>query len=83
MSFMTSDCVFESSAGDNVCGTRYVGTDPVRAGFSKAWESLPDANGGDAHHFVRGDRGVSEPALETDARKRASHLRARLSAIVG
>ena len=25
MSFMTEDCVFESSAGADVCGTRYVG----------------------------------------------------------
>ena len=25
MSFMTDDCVFESSAGPDVCGTRYVG----------------------------------------------------------
>jgi ketosteroid isomerase-like protein len=24
MSFMTEDCVFESSAGPEVCGTRYV-----------------------------------------------------------
>ena len=25
MSFMTEDCIFESSAGADVCGTRYVG----------------------------------------------------------
>ena len=25
MAFMTDDCVFESSAGSDVCGTRYVG----------------------------------------------------------
>ena len=60
MSFMTDDCVFEASAGDEVCGTRYEGADAVRAGFSKAWESLPDAKWGDASHFVSGDRGVSE-----------------------
>jgi len=60
MSFMTDDCVFDSSAGDEVCGTRFVGTDAVRAGFSKAWEILPDAKWGDARHFVSGDRGVSE-----------------------
>ena len=60
MSFMTDDCVFESSAGDDVCGTRFVGADAVRMGFAKAWEILPDAKWGDAHHFVSGDRGVSE-----------------------
>ena len=27
MSFMTEDCVFESSAGDDVCGTRYEGAE--------------------------------------------------------
>lgn len=60
MSFMTDDCVFESSAGDAVCGTRFEGRAAVRAGFAKAWESLPDARWADAHHFVCGDRGVSE-----------------------
>ncbi len=34
MSFMTEDCVFESSAGADICGTRYVGTEAVRAGFA-------------------------------------------------
>lgn len=33
MTFMTEDCVFESSAGPDVCGTRYVGRQAVRAGF--------------------------------------------------
>ncbi|MDH3315839.1 MAG: nuclear transport factor 2 family protein [Gammaproteobacteria bacterium] len=60
MSFMTDDCVFESSAGGDVCGIRYKGASEVRAGFSKAWESLPDAKWSDARHFVSGDRGVSE-----------------------
>lgn len=60
MSFMTDDCVFESSAGEAACGTRYEGAEAVRAGFAKAWESLPDAEWADPHHFVTGDRGVSE-----------------------
>ena len=60
MSFMTDDCVFETSAGDQVWGSRYEGVDAVRAGFSKAWESLPDAKWADARHFVSGNRGVSE-----------------------
>jgi len=29
MSFMAEDCVFEASAGSEVCGTRYVGFDSV------------------------------------------------------
>jgi len=60
MSFMTDDCVFEASAGDERCGIRYEGPDAVRAGFAKAWEKLPDAKWSDACHFVSGDRGVSE-----------------------
>ena len=60
MSFMTDDCIFESSAGDQACGTRYEGVDAVRKGYAKAWEDFPDAQWNDAHHFVKGNRGVSE-----------------------
>jgi steroid delta-isomerase-like uncharacterized protein len=60
MSFMTEDCVFESSAGDEVCGTRYVGSKAVRAGFAEVWAVFPDAQWRDPHHFVHQDRGVSE-----------------------
>ena len=60
MSFMTDDCVFESSAGPDVCGTRYEGGKQVRTGFADAWAAFPDAHWGGARHFVCGDRGVSE-----------------------
>lgn len=61
MSFMTDDCVFEASAGPDVCGARYVGPAAVRAAFAEVWTStFPDAHWGDARHFVRGERGVSE-----------------------
>jgi steroid delta-isomerase-like uncharacterized protein len=60
MSFMTDDCIFESSAGESACGTRYEGAEAVRKGYSKAWKDFPDAKWGNAHHFVQGDRGVSE-----------------------
>ena len=60
MSFMTEDCVFESSAGADVCGTRYVGREAVRAGFAEVWAVFPDAHWGNARHFVHEDRGVSE-----------------------
>jgi len=60
MSFMTDDCVFESSAGPDVCGRRYVGREAVRAGYAEVWATFPDAHWGDARHFVQGDRGVSE-----------------------
>ena len=60
MSFMSDDCVFEASAGADICGTRYVGRAAVRAGFAEVWSTFPDAHWGNARHFVQGDRGVSE-----------------------
>jgi steroid delta-isomerase-like uncharacterized protein len=60
MSFMAPDCVFEASAGPDVCGTRYAGRDAVRAGFAEVWATFPDAHWGQARHFVCADRGVSE-----------------------
>jgi steroid delta-isomerase-like uncharacterized protein len=60
MSFMTEDCVFESAAGADVCGTRYVGHDAVRAGYAEVWSTFPDAHWGGARHYVQGNRGVSE-----------------------
>jgi steroid delta-isomerase-like uncharacterized protein len=60
MTFMTEDCVFEASAGDDVCGTRYSGYEAVRAGFAEVWAIFPDAQWRNPCHFVCGDRGVSE-----------------------
>ena len=60
MSFMTPDCVFESSAGPDVCGARYQGADAVRAGYTEVWTTFPDAHWSNARHFVCGGRGVSE-----------------------
>ncbi len=60
MSFMTDDCVFESSAGSEVCGTRYEGREAVRTGYAKAWQDFPDARWADDRHFVSGNQGVSQ-----------------------
>jgi steroid delta-isomerase-like uncharacterized protein len=60
MSFIAEDCVFEASAGPEVCGTRYAGREAVRAGFEDVWATFPDAHWSGARHLVRGDRGVSE-----------------------
>jgi len=60
MSFMTEECVFDASAGPDVCGSRYAGREAVRGGFSEVWATYPDAHWGNARHFVCGDRGVSE-----------------------
>ena len=60
MSFMTADCVFEASAGPDVCGTRSVGAQEVRAAFIDVWTTFPDAQWRDAHHHLCGDLGLSE-----------------------
>jgi len=60
MAFMSDDCVFEASAGPDVCGTRYAGSEAVRAGYAEVWATFPDACWANARHFVHGDRGVSE-----------------------
>jgi steroid delta-isomerase-like uncharacterized protein len=60
LSFMTGDCVFEASAGPDICGSRYAGRETVRAAFADVFATFPDAHWGDAQHFVQGERGVSE-----------------------
>ena len=60
MSFMTEDCVFETAAGPEACGTRHVGAAAVRKAFAMAWETVPDAQWRNGVHHVAGDFGVSE-----------------------
>ena len=60
MSFMTDDCVFDASAGAEVCGTRSEGSEAVRAAFMTVWSDFPDAQWENPRHLVCGDRGVSE-----------------------
>ena len=60
MSYMDADCVFETTAGREPCGTRYEGRERVRQAFERVFAMFPDARFGDARHFVSGDRGLSE-----------------------
>ncbi len=60
MGFMTEDCVFESSAGPDACGTRFVGREAVRASYAAVWQAIPDARWNNPVHFISGDRGLSE-----------------------
>ena len=60
MSFMSDDCVFQTAAGNDACGTRHVGRDAVRAAFAAAWTAVPDAQWRNGRHVVHGDFGVSE-----------------------
>ena len=60
MGFMADDCVFETTAGPEACGKRFTGREQVREAFAGVFKRFPDANFGNARHFVAGDRGVSE-----------------------
>ena len=60
MSFMSEDCVFETAAGADACGTRHQGHAAVRKAFAAAWETVPDAQWRHGVHHVTGDFGVSE-----------------------
>src|SRR6478752_5912084 len=42
LSMMTANCVFESSRGPDVAGTRYVGQAEVRRGIEEALAAFPD-----------------------------------------
>jgi ketosteroid isomerase-like protein len=60
MTFMSEDCAFETTAGPEACGKRFAGREQVREAFAGVFKRFPDANFGEARHFVAGDRGVSE-----------------------
>ena len=67
MACMHGDCVFETAAGSEACGTRVEGRSAVAAAFESAWINVPDAQWTQAHHWVSGDRGVSEWTFEGTA----------------
>ena len=60
MTFMAEECVYESTAGPEVCGTRHAGLERVRRAFARVFEVFPDARFTEARHLVAGDRGLSE-----------------------
>ena len=60
MSFMTEDCVFEASSGEEVDGQKFTGQEEVRNAFEDVFSAFPDAHWGNANHVVSGERGFSE-----------------------
>jgi ketosteroid isomerase-like protein len=60
MRFMHDDCVFQTAAGPDACGTRHVGREAVAKAFAAAWATVPDAQWRNGRHFVQGDFGVSQ-----------------------
>lgn len=60
MRFMHDDCVFQTAAGNDACGTRFVGRAAVRVAFANAWSAVPDAQWRNGRHAVQGETGISE-----------------------
>ena len=60
MSYMTDDCIFEASAGPDINGERFVGKEAVKKAFENVFKNYPDAKWIDPHHFISGERAVSE-----------------------
>lgn len=60
MACMAPDCVFETSAGATVAGTRHVGTEAVRKAYLGVFDAYADGRWNNPRHFVAGDRAVSE-----------------------
>ena len=60
LSMVTDDCVFETAAGAEVFGNKFIGKVALREAFPIAWKTWPDAQWADAVHYLSGDRGVSE-----------------------
>src|SRR5262245_25072846 len=71
MTFMTEDCVFQTSAGPEAAGKRYMGREQVREGFAGVVRRFPDVHFGDAKHFVSGESGYSLRQVPTEKRSRS------------
>lgn len=60
ISYMTDDCIFEASGGPDVDGEKFVGKEAVKKAFEDVFKNYPDAKWNDPHHFISGNRAVSE-----------------------
>ena len=60
LSYMTDDCIFEASAGPDADGEKFVGKEAVRKAFEDVFKNFPDAHWSNPHHFISGNRAVSE-----------------------
>ena len=63
MAQFADDAVFEAPRGTDAWGTRFVGTEQVRAAFAARFSGIPDIRYQEDEHFVDGDRGASEWTL--------------------
>ncbi len=60
MGFFAEDCSMDLPRGTSPWGTRYIGKAKVREGIESRFAGIPDVHYGDEHHWVSGNRGVSE-----------------------
>ena len=60
ISFFEDDCVCDMPRGSDPWGTRYTGREAVRNALAGRLSGIPDVRYGEDHHWVCGDRGVSE-----------------------
>jgi ketosteroid isomerase-like protein len=60
MSFFADDCALDMPRGAAPWGTRLIGKAQVREGIASRFAGMPDVHYGDDHHFLCGNRGVSE-----------------------
>lgn len=60
VSYMTDDCIFEASTGPDVDGEKFIGKEAVKKAFEDIFKNYPDAKWNNPHHFISGDRAVSE-----------------------
>jgi ketosteroid isomerase-like protein len=60
VSYMTDDCIFEASAGPDADGEKFVGKEAVKKAFEDIFKNYPDAKWNNPHHFISGNRAVSE-----------------------
>ena len=63
MSYFAEDCVLDMPRGPAPGGQRLVGKQQVREGIQSRLDSIQDVHYGDDHHWLCGDRAVSEWTL--------------------
>jgi ketosteroid isomerase-like protein len=63
MAHFADDAVFDGPRGTEKWGTRFVGTEAIRAAFAARFSGIPDIRYQEDDHFVDGDRGASEWTL--------------------
>jgi ketosteroid isomerase-like protein len=76
MEFFADDCSLDLPRGPDPWGERHTGRAAVREGLASRFRGLPDVHYSDDHHWVSGDRGVSEWLL-TGTRADGQQVRVR------